>query len=346
MLLFFAFGKESFSSFVVLAEPAKEESFMRKFLCFLLILLLFVPALASEPATPADPAMIAALLPAYTLVEGIDDRDELRLLMRNTEDELVFVGGVRDEKGLWHFTESTPLPKGTILGVENFTHSLGLPSPTYYDSVSVQPYADGTWGVSFVYPQKGGMTFLGQHVIYDGIHEVDGFFGRHPWSDIAGIDWTSLPDSFEEALAHLDRSNWAVVSNPNPADRLHLRAAPDKDAASYGKYYNRTPVFVREYGREWCAVTVCGLDGYMMTRFLAFQEEMDKVDSAGPMLSYKENLPEHRLYASPSSRSPYVECENHDFYILGVAGDSYHVWLPRTEEYGYIRMDDLWPGNG
>ena len=65
---------------------------MRKWLSLLTaLLLLTASALASEPANPADPAMIAALLPGYTLVEGIDDSTELRLLMRNAENELVFI---------------------------------------------------------------------------------------------------------------------------------------------------------------------------------------------------------------------------------------------------------------
>lgn len=135
---------------------------MRKLIAlFLALLMLTSVAQASEPADPADPAMVAALLPGYTYVEGIDDGDELRLLMRRADGELVFIGGLRDASGQWALTESTPLPEGTILGVENFTHSLGIPSGTYVDCISVRPYADGTWGVSMVMPNDGGMFFLG-----------------------------------------------------------------------------------------------------------------------------------------------------------------------------------------
>lgn len=326
---------------------------MRKLLSFLLtLLMLTTSALACNPTTPAAPNMIAALLPGYTHVDSIDDGDELRLLMRNPEGALVFVGGVKNESGEWALIESTPLPEGAILGVENFTHSLGIPSATYYDCVSVAPYADGTWGVSLIDPQEGGMIFLGQHVIYDEVHEVEveGYVGNHPWSDITTIDWASLPQSYEKAVAAIDSTDWAVVNNPNRADRLHLRVSPDKDSASLGKYYNRTPVKICEYGEEWCAVTVCGLEGWMMTRYLAFGEDMDSVDYAGPWLTWKENLPEDRLYQRPRANSAYAAKTPPEywprFYIMGVAGDFYHVWLPDSEEYGYIRMDDLWPGNG
>ena len=36
------------------------------------------------------------------------------------------------------------------------------------------------------------------------------------------------------------------VANPDPADRLNLRAAPRPDAVSLGKYYNGTPVYLLE----------------------------------------------------------------------------------------------------
>ncbi|MBR6667053.1 MAG: hypothetical protein IKL25_01610 [Clostridia bacterium] len=323
---------------------------MRRLFTLLLVLMMTAGiALASEPANPADPTMIAELLPGHTYVEGIDDGDVLRLLLKRGDGALVFVGGVRGADGTWLFTESTPLPEGTILGVENFTHSLGIPSPKYYDCVSIEPYADGTWGVSMVMPDDGGMIFLKKHLIYDGLYEYEGYLGDHPWSDISVIDWTTLPKTESEALSHLERTGWAVVNNPDPADRLHLRASPDPDAVSFGKYYNRTPVRIREYGEDWCAVTVCGQDGWMMTKYLTFGEAMDTVDYAGPWLTWKEDLGTYRVYAEPRTSGAFTESTGEYgpvFCVMGVAEDFYHVWLTDTEEYGYIRMDDLWEGNG
>lgn len=319
---------------------------MRKLITLLLVLMMTAGvALASEPANPADPAMVAELLPGYDFIEGIDDGDILRLLMRNPAKELVFVGGVAKD-GLWRFTESTPLPEGSGLGLENFTHSLRLPNGTYYDAVSVQPYADGTWGVGLILPNDGGMFFFGKHMVHNGMDEHAGSPGDHPWADITVIDWTTLPRTEQEALAQLDSSDWAVVNNPNPEDRLHLRASPNQDAASYGKYYNRTPVRIREYGDDWCAVTVCSLDGYMMTKYLAFGDDMAGVEYAGPWLRFLDDLAEERLYLQPRADSAWVTCDDHDFYVMGVAGDFYHIWLPASEEFFYVRMNDLWPGNG
>ena len=318
---------------------------MRKLMILLLVLMTTASiALAADPVNPADPEMVAALLTGYTFVDGIDDGDELRLLMRNAKGELVFIGGVaRDDS--WHFTESTPLPEGTILGVENFTHSLGIPSGNYYHIISVVPYADGTWGVSLIYPDDSSLFILRKNVIYEDGQPVYGHFGDHPWSDIAAIDWTNLPQSFEEALSRVDDTRWAVVSNPDSADRLHLRTTPSRSSLSLGKYYNRTPVQIREYGDTWCAVTVCGLEGYMMTQYLAFGENMDAVEYAGPWLdTTSSNFPTHPV--PDASVEGKYRANTDSFIIMGVAGDFYHVWFPYSDDYAYIFSGFLHPGNG
>ena len=64
---------------------------------------------------------------------------------------------------------------------------------------------------------------------------------------------------------------WATVNNPNPADRLNLRAKPSASAVSYGKYYNGVPVLVLS-GPEngWCRTVYQGTEGYVMSSFLTF----------------------------------------------------------------------------
>ncbi|MCL1963828.1 MAG: SH3 domain-containing protein [Firmicutes bacterium] len=63
---------------------------------------------------------------------------------------------------------------------------------------------------------------------------------------------------------------WAVVNNPNPADRLNLRASPSVEAASLGKYYNGTVVEILLGNGAWCKVRVDvdGKIGYMMRKYL------------------------------------------------------------------------------
>lgn len=309
----------------------------------LMLLLLLSTALASEPANPVDPAMIADLLPGYTLVEGIDDGDELRLLMRSASKELVFIGGVRGEDGLWRFTVSTPLPQGSSL---DSTGTLTLPTGAEVFSVELRPYADGTWGLSRIMP--AGMApkalLLYKHIICTRyIVCEDTLLGDHPWSDVTAIDWTALPASYEEARAALDTSHWAVTSSPDPLDRVRLRSAPGVNADILGSYYNCTPVYIREAGKEWCAVTVGGVDGWMMTRYLVNGANMGEIPSAPPVPLPKREAT--RLHVRPSRSSKYILRElnyaDDSAYILGMSGYWYHLWLPETEEFGYAHVDDF-----
>lgn len=330
----------------------------RLYVLLMLLIMLALPAstvFASEPAVKADPALVASLLPGYTMEQGIMGRqgNTMFLLMHNPAGELVFIGCDQDED-TWRMTESTPLPEGTFLGVENFTHSLGIPRDVsqgdYCYAFNVAPNSRGTWGVTMFDPPADGtgLFLLGENWILreDETHAIHASFGVHPWSDITSIDWTALPASCEDALARLDPSGWAVVCNPDPADRLHLRVRPDRDAASMGKYYNRTPVQVLERGSTWTKVQIGTLTGWMMTEYLAFGKDMDEAGYAGPWLMTIDD--EAPLYASYSSAAPYrMMNEREEFYVIGIVSDEwYHIWLSNSNEYAYIRQDALWPGNG
>ncbi len=315
---------------------------MRRLLALLLVLMMTASvALASEPANPADPAMVAELLPNYTYIEGIDDSDELRLLMRNASNELVFVGGIHGEDGLWRFTKSTPLPGGTSM---NDTGALIIPAGADSLTVTLQPYADGDWGLACIVPasKPRKKIHLYRHAVFADFFSEDAVLGDHPWSSVAMIDWASLPVTLEAAAAALDTTHWAVTSSPDPLDLVHLRSAPNSDTDTLGSYYNRTPVYIRKAGREWCAVTIGGVDGYIMTQYLVNGAHLGEVPSAAPVA-----LPvadQTRLHVRPSRSSTYLlrQMEYPDSpIILGKTGWWYHVWLPDTEEYGYVHMDDL-----
>ena len=312
---------------------------MRKLL-ILFLLLLTATAYAAEPANPADPAMVAQLLPGYTFVEGIDDGYELRLLMRNTENELVFIGGVARD-GAWRFTESSPLPEGTFMDEAG---ALIIPAGADPLTVTLQPYADGDWGLACIVPASKPCQkiHLYRHAVFANFFSENAMLGDHPWSSVAMIDWASLPVTLEAAAAALDTTHWAVTSSPDPLDLIHLRSAPRSDADTLGSYYNRTPVYIREAGREWCAVTIGGVDGYIMTQYMVNGARLGEVPAAAPVA-----LPvadQTRMHIRPARSSNYVlrKMEYPDSpIILGKTGWWYHVWLPDTEEYGYVHVDDL-----
>ena len=321
---------------------------MKKLLLLLLILIVPAAALAAEPAIPADPALVSVLMPGYELIEGVINNagDELRLLMRRPDGMLVFVGGAHDAEEGWQMTESTPLPEGSRIGVENFVDSLGIGESRYL--VDVSPFADGTWGITLMYPENSGLFILGQNWIESELH-IPGLIGDHPWKDITRVDWGTLPASYQEAAAQLDSSCWARVSNPDPNDRLNLRTQPDRKSASLGKYYNGAPVRILENRGEWAHVEILGVEGWMMTEFLAIGDAITEAEYRGPWLSTVESGA--MKYEQPLEDAPcrFVEdgSWSSSFYVIGSFDEKwYHVWHYHDGAGGYFRAEDLWEGNG
>ena len=327
---------------------------MKKILILILVLTFLLPtaAFAGDPAIPADPALVSVLMPGYTLVEGNNSRegDILRLLMRRPDGRLVFVGGVHDAELGWQMTESTPLPEGAMLGVENFVDSLGFVGKDGYGyyTLDVDPRADGTWGVSLIYPPgPDGLFLVGRNWIFEEAG-VPLLVGDHPWSDITTIDWSTLPDSYEDALSKVDRSGWALVTNPNPADRLNLRAQPDKKSPSLGKYYSGAPVRILENTGEWARVNIFGVEGWMMTKYLAIGDDMYDVENACPALSTIDGGA--TLHSAPNEEAAVksgVEAGYGSMKVIGIVDEEwYHVWFYRDDCGGYFHASELWEGNG
>ncbi len=97
-------------------------------------------------------------------------------------------------------------------------------------------------------------------------------------------------------------SSTAVVNNPNPKDRLHLRTSAGANAASLGKYYNGVKVQVLSFHMDgaWARVRIGKTEGYMMTEFLALGEDANKVKTAIPtvrLTTDKVNLRETAGYS-------------------------------------------------
>ena len=280
------------------------------------------------------------LLPDYTYVGGSLLKDELQLLMDKPDGTRVFVGVTFD--GGWKLTESTPLPAGTRYGNENFTDYLYIPGEA---TVGVRHWLDGTWGVDFLMPDNGDILQLGQNFVADGAVCWADFFlpCDHPWSDLTAIDWSTLPHNVDEARAAVDVSGWAMVNNPNPEDRLHMRVEPDRTTASNGKYYNGAPVRVLERQNDWARVDILGQEGWMMTQYLAFGEDMETVQRALFPWTVMPAMgtPLHALLGDSVLRPVTGQV-----VVLAVNGNWFHVWLEDTGETGYVHQDDLSAGNG
>ena len=213
-----------------------------------------------------------------------------------------------------------------------------------------------------VWNGAGGIG-IKRHALYDLQACVEsaggnaGFrYGNHPYSDVTDLPFADFPTTYEEAMQHLDRMNWAVVNNPNPADRLYLRGKASKEGRNLGKFYNRTPVYVDEIRGEWAHVTIGrDLSGWMMTKYLAFGEEMDKVECAFPQLSliekYQENVADELAYDYYVFDAPNMSATKtlwnwgEECYLIGVIDDFYMI-MDTDENVRYIPQDWLWAGNG
>lgn len=295
----------------------------------------------------------AAEVTDWQVVQGLALADGLLLLAQDDAGNLRLVG--------WSLVHkdpvtciSSPMPEGTQLGNENFGDWVYLPEQgvMFYAC----PDDVGVWRISWIWPDNGsdgpmnlGRSWLSFDPMMRDKHCL--YVGAHPWYTL-DAEWDTLPTNLEEALAQMDASRWATVNNPNPADRLHLRAKPDKGAASLGKYYNGTPVEVLEKGDTWTQVHVGGVIGWMKTEYLAFGKDAWQVALAFPDLFFveeKNQFPVWKAGTTPGLKADgdwQVE-RSEIAVIVGLKGeDWYHIWFPDTETYGYMRQSDFWPGNG
>lgn len=176
-------------------------------------------------------------------------------------------------------------------------------------------------------------------------------YGEHPWNDLRMMDLSAIPTSGAEAAKQVNREGWAVVNNPNPEDRLHLRTLPSKDAKTRGKFYNGTAVRILEQRGEWSKVLV-GQDlmGWMMTRYLAVEEAGDSVACAWLSLVSVDLSKPTPVYAEPNKKTPPQEeilmDECSGWEVIGVYGDDWYLVLLDSGYVGYVPHELLKEGNG
>ena len=185
----------------------------------------------------------------------------------------------------------------------------------------------------------------------------DGYvYGNHPYDDVTDLPFADFPTSYAQAVQQLDNTNWAVVNNPKPTDRLHLRTEPDRKSVSLGKFYNRTPVYVDEIRGDWAHVRIGrATTGYMLTKYLAFGEDADKVECAFPQLEVREeyrlNVADETTYEfevldEPKKSAPYTRWHSGDnWVVIGIKGN-YYIVMNDNENVCYIPQSHLWAGYG
>lgn len=115
---------------------------------------------------------------------------------------------------------------------------------------------------------------------------------------------------------------FAVVSNPDPADRLNLRTKPSTSAISLGKFYNGTPVTVLGTQGEWAYVELYkDFRGFMLIEYLSFDRD---VPSAMPIVTVTAPVGKtvhETMMENPSVSAPFML--GSQLEVMGVMED----WL-------------------
>lgn len=134
----------------------------------------------------------------------------------------------------------------------------------------------------------------------------------------------------------------AVVVNPNPADRLHLRKEPDRGAPSLGKYYTGVVVDVLPYDAgAWALVRIGETVGYMLREYLK-TDGVDRITPAIPAAQITGGGSEGvilRESATNSSPEVGVIPPAETVEVLGLAEDWTHV--RHDGRIGYVQARDL-----
>ena len=115
-------------------------------------------------------------------------------------------------------------------------------------------------------------------------------------------------------------------------------------------------MYVEEIRGDWAYVRIGrATTGYMMTKYLAFGEDADKVECAFPQLEVREeyrlNVADETTYEfevldEPSKSAPYTRWHSGDNWgVIGIKGN-YYIVMNDNENVCYIPQSHLWAGNG
>ena len=106
--------------------------------------------------------------------------------------------------------------------------------------------------------------------------KVLGQYGTGTWIEVVekGQDWSKVKVAGKEGYMMSKYLNFGAKENTlyvrtNTGIGLNLRQAPGADAKIITSFPVGTAVTVLQKGSEWHKVKVCGLEGYMSSRYLA-----------------------------------------------------------------------------
>lgn len=295
------------------------------------------------------------LLPGEIMFNAHKSAPYIFLLSKTAEDERRLFIFEEKEQGYICVFESGALPafRGIKPGIISGHHSVSL---QYGESPIFTFNRFGEeWLLSLV---QGEDTFsIGPYALKAHMlgkvftDELPPDYGAYSLRrSLMSVTEADLPATYAQAQHALLREGVAVVNNPNPKDRLHLRAKPDRNADALGKFYNGTPALVLEEQGAWTRVRIGELDGWMMSRYLAEENELGSVRPAFPPdLSLREGFEDKPRSSQPGITSPAISQVDWGYElgdIIGVIGEEWYILMNGAGQVCFMRQAWFWKGNG
>ena len=304
-----------------------------------------------------DDALDLDRVPVAGLIIQADAQEKSLILLTKLDQDTTKLHIVTLEDGVYSVASSKPLPGDVYMDVfHGGDGEISLEWNGQAQQAAFHRLADGSWQLEWV--MNSGEQNFDYSYSYCGLVQdwscggMDGIYIGSLPADMANVlttDLKQLPDTEESLHSLMITEGWAVVNNPDPNDRLHLRVQPKRSAESLGKFYNGTPVQVHEVDGDWCRVSI-GLDGHlegwMMRQYLAFGAQMEEVDCVFPQLVLKDEWRDASAYADPSMKEHPFHRIQGALWIAGVVEDELYIVLTPLGETGYMPQEWFWAGNG
>lgn len=298
-----------------------------------------------------DDFLDPSLLPVSGKILQNHLQSEVLLLLTEDETGKRLIEITQDENGVYAIRRSPVLPSDIWLDTFHAGESDLLLDWNQQDhQAGFRRTFNGQWRLSWLtcYGENEDLNCsfgLNTCTLMDTDTMKVGTLPFDPFAD----DLTALPSTLEELNARLDRTKLAVVCNPDPNDRLHLRTKPSREANSLGKFWNGTPVRVLGERDGWCQVEI-GTDGrltgWMLKKYLVTGEKMDQVTPCFSQQILREDEAETKtpIYTDLTLTEQY--CTHSSWHLMGVVNDWLYVVVTDEGETGYAPMEWFFDGNG
>ncbi|MBN1776780.1 MAG: SH3 domain-containing protein [Clostridiales bacterium] len=330
---------------------------MKRVLIIILAAALCLPALHAAAWGPQNyieenalPRETLYVLDGQTLVQAIDELPYLYVL---TEDAAgcrsltIF----RDNSGEYlSVAKSAPLPEISGIKPSIIANCILYSEALLY---IFEPDTGGIWRLCAV-QSKTDYRCKRYWLIEGDFWQGRLLHAENTAPTLAEFDPLLYPPGLDAAAKTLNTDGYALVNNPNPEDRLHLREEPSRASVSKGKYYNGTPVLILDDLGDWVKVSVAGVEGYMMKQYLALGADMLSVQPAFADIWVRKEFygQDLNVYVSPDSGSELAgvlhDCGEGRVYItvIGLVGDDWVHVITGNGIAGFMQAEIFGPGNG